>query len=48
MLASQLPEDIHDARMVMQAMTELLDTFLDKDDESPVPRPSNVLPFAAG
>lgn len=44
MLASQLPENLADAQLVMQAVTELLDTFLAKAplEES---RPSNVLPF---
>jgi len=48
LIASQLPENQEDARLVIQAITELLDTFM-----APVPgeepaRSNNVLPFVAG
>ena len=49
MLAAQLPENTADAKLVLQAMADLMENFLDKnDDEIPAARPSNVLPFAAG
>lgn len=44
MLASQLPENLADAHLIMQAVTELLDTFMAKATHSDA-RPSNVLPF---
>jgi hypothetical protein len=45
MLASQLPENSADARLVIQAVTELLDTFM--DDTADTDRPSNVVPFGS-
>jgi hypothetical protein len=47
MLASQLPEKTEDARMVLQALEELLETFLIREGEDSTPRAANVLPFAA-
>jgi hypothetical protein len=44
MLASQLPENTADAHLIVQAMTELLDTFMSKAPPEE-PRASNVLPF---
>jgi hypothetical protein len=44
MLASQLPENSADARLVIQAVTGLLDTFMaDAADTGP----SNVVPFGS-
>lgn len=48
MLASQLPEGAEDARMVLEALEELVETFLVRGEENGPPRASNVLPFAAG
>ena len=48
MLASQLPEDIGDARLVIEAVRELLDTFMVEEGSKANGRPSNVLPFASG
>lgn len=48
MLASQLPENHADAELVVQAVRELLDTFLaTHQGDAPGPA-SNVLPFTAG
>jgi hypothetical protein len=46
--ASQLPEATHDAKMIVQAMGELLDTFMIADAPKAVERPANVLTFPAG
>lgn len=48
LLASQLPDNHADAKLVMQAVTELLDTFMAKAPADEAERASNVLPFAAG
>jgi hypothetical protein len=48
MLASQLPENPADAQLVVQAITELLHTFMAGAPADEPERPSNVLPFAAG
>ncbi|SHH62732.1 hypothetical protein [Bradyrhizobium erythrophlei] len=45
MLASQLPENSADARLVIQAVTELLDTFM--TDTADTDRPSNVVAFGS-
>ncbi len=34
-LASQLPDNKHDTLMVLQALQELVDTFLEDDDPAP-------------
>jgi hypothetical protein len=48
MLASQLPENSADARLVIQAVTELLDTFMTEPaDTADTDRPSNVVPFGS-
>ncbi len=48
MLASQLPENTADARLVIQAVTELLDTFMaDTANTADTDRPSNVVPFGS-
>ena len=48
MLAGQLPENIKDAELVLQAVQELMETFL-KDSRGQEPKRSeNVLPFVAG
>lgn len=41
MLASQLPEDTTDAKLVLQAVQELVETFLMQSPEGPPP--DNVL-----
>lgn len=46
LLASQLPDNLDDAGLIVQAVTELLETFLVKGP-SQVARPSNVLPFGS-
>lgn len=48
MLASQLPEDVTDARLIIEAVRELLDTFMVEEAPKAVERPTNVLPFPAG
>lgn len=45
-LAGQLPENHTDALLVIQAVRELVETFLCKSEE-PRSGPSNVLPFGA-
>lgn len=47
-LAGQLPENPADAALVLQAIHELMDTFLNKAPAQEPERPDNVLPFAAG
>ncbi len=47
MLASQLPENPADAKLVIEAVTELLETFLAAPAADEPKKPSNVLPFAA-
>lgn len=47
LLASQLPENPDDAHLVVQAITELLETFLAQGPADQAARPSNVLPFVA-
>ena len=48
MLASQLPENAADARLVLEAMAELVETFIGRDrEEVPATRANNVLPFSA-
>ncbi len=48
LLASQLPEDQTDARMVVQALRELLETFMAEAPSQVADLASNVLPFASG
>lgn len=48
MLAAQLPENLADAKLVMEAIQELLDTFLAKAPAQATEIASNVLPFASG
>lgn len=45
-LAGQLPENPADARLVMQAVTELVDLVRTKVADQEPDKPSNVLPFA--
>lgn len=47
-IAGQLPEDPVDAALVLQAVQELMDTFLNRAPAQEQKRPDNVLPFAAG
>lgn len=48
MLAGQLPENMADAELILQALHELMETFLQERPPSGGGRPDNVLPFAAG
>lgn len=48
LLASQLPENVTDARLVVEAIAELLETFIAAAPAQEADKPSNVLPFAAG
>jgi hypothetical protein len=45
-LAGQLPENTEDALLVLQAVRELVETFLMEDQGQPA-KASNVLPFSA-
>ncbi len=47
LLASQLPDNLSDAKLVIEAVTELLETFMASASAQEPDRPSNVLPFAA-
>jgi hypothetical protein len=44
-IAGQLPENVEDALLVLQAAQELVDTFLSKVPEEEPRRAANVLPF---
>jgi hypothetical protein len=46
-IAGQLPENIEDALLVLQATRELVDTFLSKAQEDQPRRAANVLPFGS-
>lgn len=46
-LAGQLPENPADALLVLQAMHELVETFLSAPEAAPVKVATNVLPFSA-
>lgn len=46
-IAGQLPDNPADARLVLRAVQELLDNFLDPDETAEEPRAPNVLPFGA-
>ena len=47
-IAGQLPENIEDARLVLQAMQELVENFLnDGQEPEQERRAANVLPFGA-
>jgi hypothetical protein len=48
MLASQLPEDVTDARLIIEAVRELMETFMVGEAPKAVERPTNVLTFPAG
>lgn len=48
LIASQLPEKQADARLVVQAIVELLDTFMEDSHQGEPELPDNVLPFATG
>lgn len=43
-LAGQLPDNPDDARLVLQAVEDLLENFLSRGAQQ-APGPSNVLPF---
>jgi hypothetical protein len=46
-LAGQLPENPADALLVLEAMHELVETFLSVPDAAPAKPATNVLPFSA-
>ncbi len=48
MLASQLPENHADAQLVLQAVTELMETFMAQVPHEEPARAANVLPFVSG
>jgi hypothetical protein len=48
MLASQLPEDPQEARMVLEALREIVERYLIQDEDEVPGKTSNVLPFASG
>jgi hypothetical protein len=48
LLASQLPDDLNDAKLIVEAVSELLETFLAVVPVKELDKASNVLPFAAG
>lgn len=45
MLAGQLPENIQDAELVLEAIHELMDEFLKGNRDQEPQRHENVLPF---
>lgn len=47
LLASQLPDNPEDARLVVKAVAELLETFLAQAPKETAAPASNVLPFAS-
>ena len=44
-LASQLPENVADARLILYAVTELVEGFLSRGEEAKSESPNNVVPF---
>ena len=46
-LAGQLPENTSDALLVLQAVKELVETFLSASDADIPDKQNNVLPFSA-
>jgi hypothetical protein len=50
LVASQLPDDHVDRRLIIQALIELEETYMmaEGGEGSATGRPSNVLPFMAG
>jgi hypothetical protein len=48
MLAAQLPENLADAKLIMEAVQELLDTFLVKAPDHAAEIANNILPFVSG
>lgn len=48
MLAAQLPENLADAKLVIEAVQEVLETFLAKAPPQTAEAASNVLPFVSG
>ena len=48
MLASQLPENQRDALLIVEAVRELLNTFLVEPPATTADAAMNVLPFTAG
>lgn len=47
-LASQLPDDPQEARMVLEALREIVERYLVPDAAEPSEKATNVLPFASG
>ncbi len=48
LLASQLPENQADAQLIIQAVIELMETYMAKAPAVEPDRPTNVLPFVSG
>lgn len=48
LIGAQLPENPADARLVLEALSELLDTFMAEVPIKEHPRAKNVLPFVSG
>ena len=46
LLAGQLPENTEDAKLVLEAIQELMDNFLVVADRKATPPPKKVIPFA--
>jgi len=44
-IAGQLPENLADARLVLEAVSELVEEFLIKSEAAEPERPTNVVPF---
>lgn len=44
-IASQLPDNVADARLVLEAVAELVDDFLSKSETAEPERAKNVVPF---
>lgn len=44
-IASQLPENVSDARLVLMAVNELVEGYLSKSEEGKPEAESNVVPF---
>jgi len=46
-IASQLPDNVADARLILAAVSELVDDFLSKSDPGDQERAKNVVPFVS-
>lgn len=47
-LASQLPDNVADARLVLEAVSEIVEEFLIKSEIVEPVRAKNVVPFGGG